>query len=179
MGVPVFWQYCHCRGTESWPRLIWLLRTELWLHPFSRSRAFGPMLPPSVRSLWPFFVRSTPDPAGRRRIALDALVPRGRLRSLQGDHSPVPERFIKFIYYDLWPARLASCRRLAQWYGSLALIQRCPSSNPAAGQLQKLQKLQKLIGILRQIEQSSSPITRLVLNLLRRVNDSLDITHLP
>jgi hypothetical protein len=57
MGVPVFWRYCHCRGTESWPQLIWRLRTEL-------SRALGRMLPASARALWPFFVRfSAPKPA--------------------------------------------------------------------------------------------------------------------
>ncbi len=75
-GEPLFWRHCHCRGTRRRARLIWRLRTELWTVLFSRSRALGPMLPPSEREIWPFFVgfsTPTPAPAGRGDYGCSAI----------------------------------------------------------------------------------------------------------
>jgi hypothetical protein len=70
-GEPLFWWHCHSRGTQSRPWLIWPLRTQVWSSQFSRSRAFGSMLPPSAQKLWPFFVRSA-RPMRRRRAVVAA-----------------------------------------------------------------------------------------------------------
>ena len=74
------------------------------------------MRPPSARELWPFFVRA--DARRRRWIARDgvvASVPPGsgviRLLCL------IVEQIPAFKKCSLARARLASCRRLAQWVG--------------------------------------------------------------
>ena len=64
-GEPLFWLHCHSRGTQRRPRLMWWLRTELWTALFSRSRALGPMLPPSAWELWPFSCVQHAQPGGR------------------------------------------------------------------------------------------------------------------
>eukprot|EP01043_Picozoa_sp_COSAG02_P079363 COSAG02_NODE_18322_length_945_cov_1.968085_1_plen_214_part_00 len=69
MGEPLFWRHCHSRGTWRRPRLMSWLRTELWTTPFSRSRALGPMLPPSALELWPFSCVSARPARGRRPFA--------------------------------------------------------------------------------------------------------------
>ncbi len=69
-GESVFWWHHHRRGTQSRPRVIWQLRTELWAPPFSRSRALGRMLPGSAQALWPFFCVSARLPARPLRRVL-------------------------------------------------------------------------------------------------------------
>lgn len=118
------------------------------------------MLLPSARELWPFFLHSGPRSPSPARRGSPAPLVFGRYQY----HMISVRNIHNWVYIlTVWRARLASCRRLAQWYEPRALTHRA-GVRARSAPLTKIQKTtltERPIGDLRR-KRRRAPFVRLL-----------------